>query len=228
MFYYEAKMSQLGDTAVPFKGGSPIFVAGPTNSGKSFWVYRLLATPKMFEQPIASILYCYGVYQPLYNVMKNNPNFPSLEFQEGLPSKEDIEKLTYDDKFHIIVLDDLMEKVVKNLEMQELILQHCHHMNITAILLSQNVFQGGRYSRSITLNVHNMILFANKRDESQVHALARQLFPVEWRSFVKVYREVTSKAYAYLLIDCTPSHPRSIQIRTQIFPPDICTVFNIC
>lgn len=209
---------------VPFKVGSSIYVAGPTNSGKTFWVYRLLATAGMFERPVVSILYCYGVYQPLYNTLKNNQNVSPIEFKEGLPTKDDIDKLTYDDKFHVIVIDDLMEKVVKNIEMQDLVLQYCHHRNISVVLISQNIFQTGRYSRNISLNVHNMVLFSNKRDESQVNGLARQFYPLEWKKFVKSYREVTEKPHAYLLVDCTPSHPRLLQLRTNIFPPERCIV----
>lgn len=214
---------------VPFKAGSSIYVAGPTNSGKTYWVYRLLGTPHMFDQPVSSILYCYAVYQPLYNKLKNNPNVPPIKFKEGLPTKADLEDL-YDGSFHIVVIDDLMEKVVKNLEMQELILKYCHHNNITTILLSQNIFQPGRYSRTISLNMHNIVLFSNKRDESQVNMIARQFYPLEWRSFIEVYREVTKEPHAYLLIDCTPAHPRLLQLRTNIFPKDKkpCMVFNVC
>lgn len=212
---------------VPFKAGSPIFVAGPTNSGKTYWVYRLLATSHMFDKKIDSILYCYGVYQPLYNTIKNNPNIPPIEFKEGLPTSEDIHKLK-DGQFHVIILDDLMEKIVKDIQMQELILKHCHHYNISAIILSQNIFQYGRYSRSINLNMHNIVLFSNKRDESQVNTIARQFYPVKWRSFRDVYREVTDKPHSYLLVDCTPSHPRIIQLRSDIFPPEITQVYSIC
>jgi len=215
---------------VPFKAGSSIYVAGPTNCGKTYWVYRLLASQyPMFDQPISSILYCYGVYQPLYDKIKKNVNTKKgIVFKEGLPTSNDLEKLN-DGGFHVVVIDDLMEKVVKSLEMQELVLKYCHHNNITAILLSQNIFQPGRYGRTINLNMHNMVLFANKRDESQVYVLARQIFPKYWRSFVSVYRTVTKEPHSYILIDCTPSHPRIFQTRTHIFPPnDTCYVYEFC
>ena len=117
----------------------------------------------MFTQPVASILYCYGVYQDFYNQMHDNP------------SQEDIDNL-YDGEFHIIVLDDLMEKIVKSIEMQELFTKYCHHRNMTAIMVSQNVFQKGPNARTISLNTHICVLFTNKRDEVQVSILAHQLF----------------------------------------------------
>ena len=82
----------------------------------------------------------------------------------------------YDKCFHIIVLDDLMEKIVKSTDMQELFTKYCHHKNITTIMVSQNAFQKGPNACTISLNTHILILFANKRDELQVSVFAHQLF----------------------------------------------------
>ena len=97
---------------VPFQSGSPMMVIGPTNCGKTYWIDRLLGND-MFTQPVASILYCYGMYQDFYSKMHNNPSIQApLHFHKGLPLQEDIDNL-YDGEFHIIVLDDLMEKLLK-------------------------------------------------------------------------------------------------------------------
>ena len=160
---------------VPFQLDSPMMVIGPTNCGKMYWINRLLEND-MFTQPVASILYCYGVYQDFYNQMRDNPSIRApLHFHKGLPSQEDIDNL-YNGEFHIIVLDDLMEKIVKSIEMQELFTKYCHHRNMTAIMVSQNVFQKGPNARTISLNTHIHVLFANKRDEAQVRVLVHQPF----------------------------------------------------
>ena len=72
-----------------------------------------------------------------------------------------------DGKFHVIVLDDLMEYIVKSVETQNLFTKYCHHYNITAIFLTQNVFAQGPCSRTISINTHILVIFANKKDESQ-------------------------------------------------------------
>ena len=160
---------------LPFHSGSPMMVIGHTNCGKTYWINHFLEND-MFTQPVASILYCYGVYQDFYNQMRNNPSIrAALHFHKGLPSQEDIDNL-YDGEFHIIVLDDLMEKIVKSIEMQELFTKYCHHRNMTAIMVSQNVFQKGPNARTISLNTQIHVLFANKRDEVQVSILVHQLF----------------------------------------------------
>ena len=97
--------------------------------------------------------------------MMDNPSIACpIHFQEGLPTWKDIDTM-YDKCFHIIVLDDLMEKIVKSADMQELFIKYCHHKNITAIMLSRNAFPKGPKVHTISLNMHIHILFANKRDE---------------------------------------------------------------
>ena len=203
-----------------------MLIAGPTNCGKTFWVNRLLMND-MFTQPVSSILYCYGVYQDFYNVMKNNKAIRGpMTFRQGLPSKADIDTI-HDGKFHIIVLDDLMEQIVKSQEMQQLFTKYCHHLNITAIFISQNIFQQGPHARSISLNCHIIVLFSNKRDESQIRTFARQLYPTKWKRFVEVYESNMNFEFSYLVIDCTPSHPRDIKVRSCIFPGETSYTFDI-
>ena len=109
---------------VPFQAGSPIMIAGPTGSGKTFWTNKLLKN-HMFSEPVSSVLYCYGVYQTYYDKMK----IPNLELHEGLPSLDKVQSLN-DGKFHVIVLDDLMEYIVKSIETQNFFTKYCHHITL--------------------------------------------------------------------------------------------------
>ena len=149
----------------------------------------------MFTQPVASILYCYGVYQD----------------------------------FHIIVLDDLMEKIVKSIEMQEHFTKYCHHRNMTAIIVSPNVFQKGPNTRTISLNTHIHVLFANKRDEVKVSVLVHQLFHSKMKKnkFLSMYNEHMKQHFAYLGIDCAPQYPSKIKVCTDIFPGQLTYTFDI-
>ena len=96
---------KMNTPLVPFQAGSPIMIAGPTGSGKTFWTNKLLKN-QMFSEPVSWVLYCYcyGVYQKYYDKRE----IPNLELHEGLPDLEKVQSLN-DGKFHVIVLDDLME-----------------------------------------------------------------------------------------------------------------------
>lgn len=216
----------MNQPTVPFEAGSPILVAGPTQCGKTYWVNRLLLN-NMFTKPVASVLYCYGVYQDFFRAMKDNPQMKiPLRFHKGLPTQSDLENLS-DGSFHIVVLDDLMEQIVKSQNMQQLFTKYCHHLNLTAIFISQNLFQPGPHARSISLNVHVVVLFTNKRDESQIRTFARQIYPTQWKRFLQVYEKEMKYEFSYLVVDCTPSHPRDIKVRTNIFPGEITYTYDI-
>ena len=88
----------------------------------------------MFSEPVSLVLYCYGIYQKYYDKMEVS----NLELHEGLPDLEKVQSLN-DGKFHVIVIDDLMEYIVKSVETQNLFTKYCHHYNIMAIFLTQNV-----------------------------------------------------------------------------------------
>lgn len=211
---------------VPFQSGSPMMVVGPTNSGKTYWVRRLLSHD-MFTEPVKSILYCYGVDQKAYEDMKSGHLAAGkIRFFQGIPDKATLEEMN-DGNFHIIVLDDMMEDIVKSKDMQQLFTKYCHHMNMTAIFVSQNIFHQGPLARTISLNSHVIVLFANKRDESQIKIFARQIYPTKWKRFIDIYEKSMNHEYSYLVVDCTPSHPREIKVRSAIFPGEMTYTFDI-
>ena len=71
-------------------------ITGPTGSGKSVFVQRLLKHAKTVIDPSPDrILYCYGVYQKLFSEMIG------VEFNEGLPSLDE-----FDGKKHTLVIID--------------------------------------------------------------------------------------------------------------------------
>ena len=117
---------------------------------------------------------------------------PNLELHEGLPSLDKVQSLN-DGKFHVIVLDDLMEYIVKSVETQNFVYQILSSFHITAIFLTQNVFAQGPCSRTISINTHILVLFANKRDESQAMNLGKQLYPsnskFSWRPMRMLHQQ---------------------------------------
>ena len=197
---------------VPFQAGAPIIISGPTSSGKTYFTNKILEN-EMFTQKVSSVLFCYGVYQNYFDEMK----IPNLTFHEGIPTLETVKDLN-DGKFHIIVLDDLMEKIVKSIDTQNLFTKYCHHFNISVIFLTQNIFAKGPCARNINLNAHILIIFANKRDESQAMHLGKQLYPGANKAFMEAYQKATNELYGYLVIDCEPKSPRELKLRTKIFP----------
>ena len=206
------------ESLLPFKPCSSITISGATQSGKTYFVHKFLQNVSgMFSgEPVCQILYCYGIYQPLFDKMQEDiPNFSMLE---GLPSEEDIEKITVKQKHVLIILDDLMNKVGQSPEMESLFTMGCHHRKMSVIFLTQNIFQQAKCARTIALNTHYLILFRNLRDASQVTNLGRQLFPGKGQILVHAYQDATKIPYGYLIIDMSPHSEDKYRLRTRIFP----------
>ena len=102
------------------------------------------------DQP-CQILYCYGIYQHLFDEMEGTvKNFQS---KQGLPSSEELEEFTTDRRHKLIVIDDLMHRVVEDKEMELLFTQGTHHKCVSVILITQNLYPRGKHARTIALNM---------------------------------------------------------------------------
>lgn len=191
-------------------------LVGCTSSGKSSFVYKLLANAdEIFASAPQNILFCYTCYQPLYDRISSD--VPNVTFHEGLPSVETIKEFGEGTSHKIIILDDLMHEVTSSPAMLELFCQHSHHLNISVFFLTQNIFHAGKCSRSLNLNTHYYILFKNKRDVNQIKTLGRQLFPGKSDMLLQAYLDATEKPYGYLLVDLHPRSNDKFMLRTCLF-----------
>ena len=64
-----------------------------------------------------------------------------------------------------------MNEVSKNAITQNLFTIGCHHMNISCIFITQNLYNQEKFARSITLNTTHLILFENIRYLSLLYTL---------------------------------------------------------
>jgi hypothetical protein len=124
----------------------------------------------MFSSPAHNILYCFGVYQDLFDKMEQELG---IHFHEGLPSEQVISSFV-DANHNILVIDDLMESVVESSSVQALFTKGSHHKNLTIIYLNQNMYCQGKFARTTNLNTHYMVVLRNPRDTSQISTLAKQ------------------------------------------------------
>ena len=83
-----------------------------------------------------------------------------------------------------------MHEVVDDKNVLNLFTVGSHYRNISVIFLTQNVYEKGKYARSISLNSHYFILFKNRRDQAQITHLARQIFSGIFLFFTSASAEV--------------------------------------
>ena len=210
---------------VPFEPCSSIMVCGPTGCGKSRWVYQFIQHLQgmYVQEPPQKVLYCYGVYQPLFDEMEKT--IPNITFHENIPSKEDIE--TFADGTHgLIVLDDLQQQVISNPDIELLFTQGCHHRRLSVIFIVQNLYGQGKHARTIALNSWYLVLFKNVRGTSQIRHLNSQLFPHKGLLLLQAYEDAVKESFGYLVIDLAPQTKDHYRLKTNIFPGEEPIIYN--
>ena len=93
-----------------------------------------------------------------------------------------------------------------------------HHMNLVPVALLHNIFR--KELRTLSLNVHRLVLMKSPRDVSQISHLSRQCFPEKKNYLPSIYNHVMKyDGYPYLVINFSPhSIDRGhIKVSTRIF-----------
>lgn len=196
-----------------FLSPTTIVCTGGTGSGKSVWLARLLKE-KLFAEPPKRVVYCYGVWQSLFDTMEN------VEFVEGVPASFD----EYADGNHnIIILDDLQDEVTNSKEVEHLFTRGSHHKKLTIIYLNQNLFYQNKHARTLALNTHYTVLFRNPRSASQIRTLRSQ---TGLKHLADAYSDATKDNFGYLVVDLHPASNQDYRLRSRIFQGEDPTIYK--
>lgn len=184
-------------------------IAGPTSSGKSWFIKRFLKEINcLVNGSIDEVIYCI----PEGQVVDTEMSYTTL--YEGIP---DVSMFT-DLKPRLVILDDLMREA--NGDLVDLFTKGSHHYNLSVIFVTQNIFNQGKGRRDISLNAHYIVCFKNPRDKQQILHLSKQISPENPRYIQDAYNDATSKPYGYLLFDLRQTTPDVVRYRTNIFQSD--------
>lgn len=193
---------------VRFKSSSVITVAGPSQSGKSTLVQSIVENRHdMFTEPLSSVSW-YCAYPP-------NTKLPDVIYKTGLPEFNMIQPNS------LLVIDDYMQELRNSNELTSLMTKAVHHLPMTLIYITQNIFAKGNDNKTRRINTNYLIIFKNPHDKAQVEYIGRQMYPRDKNFLVSAFEAATSKSpYSYLLIDCHQETRDEIRVRTMITKND--------
>ena len=102
----------------------------------------------------------------------------------------------------LIVFDDLIADIMTNKKFQAIIKEifiKCRKLNISLVFIPQSYFS---VAKDMRLNsTHYLIMKINKKIELQ--NIAINSADIDYKDFVKIYRERTKELYSFLTIDTT-------------------------
>lgn len=195
-------------------------ISGTSGSGKTSILLKMLQQKDhMFDRPIERVLFCYKIWQPIYEDFKKIFG-QRITFKEDLPCQEDVDFLTEGGHHSMLITDDMC-KAVGNSELITSIHQvQSHHRNCSYVNLSHNLFTKAKYARDQSLCVHFILVLRSPRDQSQLLHIGRQIFSNYSKAIVDAYAQVmdnSDMSHPYLFINLAPGNQRRHTLLVNIF-----------
>jgi hypothetical protein len=209
-------MMEYETSDIKFKHPFSAVVAGPSSSGKTVFVRRLLQHHLILttinSTPLR-VIWAYGVWQDFYN-----DKIPGVDisYMRGLPSEDEMKTAKPD----VIVIDDLMSDLSGDKRLSNLFTRGSHHWGVSVIYIMQNLFHQSKEMRDVHTSTNYLVLFKSPRDSSQVEHLARQVYPRNKKFFQEAFEHATNTPYSYLIVDLKQTTPEKLRLRTRILPEE--------
>ena len=155
---------------IPFPCAIGVF--GPSLTGKSKLIERMLTQPGVFSQMIERVVYCARHISSVPAQLRSDPR---VEFSHQLPGDEALEN--HSGQATMYVIDDFLDAGAFDNDVVSTLCTSGRHLNLGLIITSQLLFPRAKKARNISTNLSHMIIFRNFRDTLSISNLSRQISP---------------------------------------------------
>lgn len=191
--------------------------AGPTMSGKTYFVRELLITSDRIQPPPQRIVWVYSEWQPEYDKLKKH--FGSkIEFVHGWSGEI---YNTFEPRLrNVLVLDDVMGSSKNDAALSDLFTKGASHRNLSVIFITQNLYFQGKAAIDIRRNSQYVVLFRCRQDKKTISQYANQVFPDNPKFMLNAFNDATSVNHGHLLVDLKPTCPDEFMLRSNVLRDD--------
>ena len=199
-----------------------ILIIGRSGSGKTNTLLNLINEQRDIDK---IYLYAKDLSEPKYEyLIKNRENAGIKHLND---SKAFIEcSNTMDDVYEniddynptrkrkiLIIFDDMIADIMTNKNFQAIIKDlfiRCRKLNISLVFITQSYFS---VPKDVRLNpTHYFIMRINNKRELQNHSVE-----IDYKDFMKIYKEYTREPYNFLTIDTTLPASNTLKFRKNLF-----------
>ena len=189
-----------------------MILSGSSGSGKTAFAGRILEND-IFDTSVEYVYYYFPCYLDEAPVDWHNSMTIPVSYQTGLPS---LEQLTSMPANSVVILDDLMDECVTSGTIDHLFRVISGKRKISVMIMTQNYFTHGRYSRNIRNSCNFTVLLRNYCDATINNRAARAMKLTKPVTLAEQWN--ADKEYPYIFIDQTQKGQVSgYQIYTSLF-----------
>lgn len=190
---------------------------GPSACGKSTFLFQVIQQ-NLIEPFPEVITYFYGsAWQTgIFDLLQTKYR---VNFVQGFD--ENVVNETDPSKPSLIICDDLILEMKDSEAAANLFMRGSHHLNMSVILIEQNLFPKGRQSVSMKTNTQYLVLFKSPADTLGVATISKQMFPSNrGRFLLDAYTDCTKEPFTYLIVDSKQQTPDQVRLITNITDPN--------
>ena len=203
---------------ITFKHPFTLICAGPSQTGKTIFIRRLLEHGKAIFSPLpGKVIWITGsTLSPADQELLDQKLIDKFIVRELPPEDEIYAEAENCSTGVLVIFDDFMGIVEKHSLLRDLFTKG-RHRNISTIFVTQNLFSKGPNFRTISINASYIAIFRSIRDKSSIFHFARQYLPRNVEFIMNAYENAVQTPYGYLLFDLKIESHDSIRIRSNLF-----------
>lgn len=203
-------------------------IIGPSKSGKSELLLRLIADPTVWVKMPQCIVYCTPKNPDekyLSRLAKEaRSNGKQFIFHPDIPTLEELRSFTGNltgDVDAVLCLDDFIvtKKIPPNIErrLNEITLKEAHHNGFCMILIQQIFFHDKL--TSVNSNLCGRFILYQRYDASGLNTLSQRIFPGHSKYLLHCSEMAHSMGESYIFVNTDPLSgiPRMLICYTKIF-----------
>ena len=125
----------------------------------------------------------------------------------------------------LLVIDDLL--LSTNKDVVEMFILGNHHKQISLFYLSQNLFPDCSLFTTMSNNAHYFVIFNNKRNSTQIHRLAHQVFIGKDVQHIKnACKRIQQQQWGFMVLTFVPELPEELTVVTDCWESCPCVYLN--
>lgn len=214
-----------GDRPAVFQHPTQIMLGGPTKSGKTTLMQRLLENrATMFQPPIERV---YWYYTMDNSVAGAKTMFPDVIFVKGTVTSKTTQDMELS-RPTLLIMDDMQDMVLRTdtfTVLSNLFTRESHHSNLSVALLVQDFFI--KRLNQIAAQCENVIAMLSGSSSQKLESLGRRMFSTGGGAFLlwATQRIKAQSKWPYALMSQGAGVSECEKLRHFIFPGEANTFY---